>query len=118
MFAGNRMTRAHATELTRIKKCAGTIIILIDISQAAVDKGLAGISKSLDRLLAKEKITAAQKDAALACIQTSTDYAALKPAQLVIEAATENHEIKNKILAQLDALLAPETLLATNTSSI
>ena len=96
----------------------GIRVILIDISQAAVDKGLAGISKSLDRLLAKEKITAAQKDAALACIQTSTDYAALKPAQLVIEAATENHEIKNKILAQLDALLAPETLLATNTSSI
>ena len=96
----------------------GIRVILIDISQVAVDKGLAGISKSLDRLLAKEKITAAQKDAALACIQTSTDYAALKPAQLVIEAATENHEIKNKILAQLDALLAPETLLATNTSSI
>ena len=58
----------------------GIRVILIDISQAAVDKGLAGISKSLDRLLAKEKITAAQKDAALACIQTSTDYAALKPA--------------------------------------
>ncbi len=96
----------------------GIRVILIDISQAAVDKGLAGISKSLDRLLAKEKITAAQKEAALACIQTSTDYAALKPAQLVIEAATENHEIKNKILKQVDGLLAPEALLATNTSSI
>ena len=48
----------------------GIRVILIDISQAAVDKGLAGISKSLDRLLAKEKITAAQKDAALACIRS------------------------------------------------
>ena len=96
----------------------GIRVILIDISQEAVDKGLAGISKSLDRLLAKEKITAAQKNATLALIQTGTDYAALKSAQLVIEAATENHELKNKILKQLDELLPPEAIIATNTSSI
>lgn len=96
----------------------GIQVVMIDISQAAVDKGLATIGKSLDRLLAKEKITAAQKDAALALIQTGTDYAALKSAQLVIEAATENHELKNKILKQLDELLPPEAIIATNTSSI
>lgn len=96
----------------------GIQVVMIDISQAAVDKGLAAIGKSLDRLLAKEKITAEQKDAALALIQTGTDYAALKSAQLVIEAATENHELKNKILKQLDELLPPEAIIATNTSSI
>ena len=96
----------------------GIQVVMIDISQAAVDKGLATIGKSLDRLLAKEKITAEQKDAALALIQTGTDYAALKSAQLVIEAATENHELKNKILKQLDELLPPEAIIATNTSSI
>ena len=63
----------------------GIQVVMIDISQAAVDKGLATIGKSLDRLLAKEKITDEQKDAALALIQTGTDYAALKSAQLVIE---------------------------------
>lgn len=96
----------------------GIQVVMIDISQAAVDKGLATIGKSLDRLLAKEKITAGQKNAALALIQTGTDYAALKSAQLVIEAATENHELKNKILKQLDELLPPEAIIATNTSSI
>ena len=96
----------------------GIQVVMIDISQAAVDKGLAAIGKSLDRLLAKEKITAAQKNATLALIQTGTDYAALKSAQLVIEAATENHELKNKILKQLDELLPPEAIIATNTSSI
>lgn len=96
----------------------GIQVVMIDISQAAVDKGLATIGKSLDRLLAKEKITAAQKNATLALIQTGTDYAALKSAQLVIEAATENHELKNKILKQLDELLPPEAIIATNTSSI
>ena len=96
----------------------GIQVVMIDISQAAVDKGLAAIGKSLDRLLAKEKITVEQKSAALALIQTGTDYAALQSAQLVIEAATENHELKNKILKQLDELLPPEAIIATNTSSI
>src|SRR5690606_33114061 len=66
----------------------------------------------------KEKITVADKDAALARIKTSTHYEALKGSQLVIEAATENYDLKVKILQQLDALLAPEVLIATNTSSI
>jgi 3-hydroxybutyryl-CoA dehydrogenase len=97
---------------------SGIGVVMIDIAQAAVDKGLATIGKSLDRLIAKEKMTEADKAEALARIKGGTDYNDLKTAQLVIEAATENHELKNKILKQLDGLLAPEVIVATNTSSI
>ncbi len=97
---------------------AGINVIMVDISDSAVDKGLATVSGSLDRLLKKEKITATDKAAALARIKGSTSYDDLKPAQLVIEAATENYDLKVKIVKQLDALLAPEVILASNTSSI
>ena len=93
-------------------------VVMVDISEAAVQKGLATIAGSLDRLIKKEKITAADKDKAMSLIQTSTSYDALKSAQLVIEAATENFDLKVKILKQLDEMLAPEVLIATNTSSI
>ena len=96
----------------------GIDVVMVDIAQAAVDKGIATVGKSLDRLLQKEKITEADRDAALGRIKGSTSYDDLKKAQLVIEAATENHELKNKILKQLDELLDPEVIIATNTSSI
>jgi len=97
---------------------SGINVVMVDISDAAVQKGLATVAGSLDRLIKKEKITQADKDAALARIKGSTSYDDLKAAQLVIEAATENLELKIKILRQLDGLLPPETLVATNTSSI
>ncbi len=97
---------------------SGVDVVMIDISEAAIQKGLATISGSLDRLLKKDKITAEAKAAALARIRISTDYADLKAAQLVIEAATENEGLKIKILQQLDATLPAETIVATNTSSI
>ena len=97
---------------------SGINVVMVDIAQPAVDKGLATVGKSLDRLLQKEKITEADKAAALGRIKGSTSYDDLKGAQLVIEAATENDELKNKILKQLDDLLAPEVIIATNTSSI
>ena len=97
---------------------SGINVVMVDISEAAVAKGIATVSGSLDRLLKKEKITVDAKVAALARIQGSTSYDDLKVAQLVIEAATENYDLKVKILKQLDALLAPEVLVASNTSSI
>lgn len=97
---------------------AGIPVVMVDISEAAVQKGLATIAGSLDRLIKKEKITAVDKDKALSLIKTSTSYDDLKAAQLVIEAATENYDLKVKILQQLDSLLAPEALMASNTSSI
>jgi 3-hydroxybutyryl-CoA dehydrogenase len=97
---------------------AGLKVVMVDISAAAVDKGLNTIAGSLDRLIKKDKLSAAQKDAALALVTTATDYAALAGTQIVIEAATENEALKVKILQQLDATLAPEVIVATNTSSI
>jgi 3-hydroxybutyryl-CoA dehydrogenase len=97
---------------------SGLNVVMVDIDDAAVQRGLATVSGSLDRLVKKDKLTPEAKAAAMARIQGSTDYAALQPAQLVIEAATENEGLKRKILAQLDALLPAETLVATNTSSI
>jgi 3-hydroxybutyryl-CoA dehydrogenase len=97
---------------------SGFQVVMVDIAQAAVDKGVGTIGKSLDRLIAKDKMTEGQKADALARITGSTNYDDLQRAQIVIEAATENHELKNKILKQLDSSLAAEVILATNTSSI
>jgi len=97
---------------------SGLDVVMVDIDDAAVQRGLAAVATSLDRLVKKDKLSPEAKAAAMARIQGSTDYAALQPAQLVIEAATENEALKRKILAQLDALLPAETLVATNTSSI
>ncbi|MBY0454487.1 MAG: 3-hydroxybutyryl-CoA dehydrogenase [Burkholderiaceae bacterium] len=97
---------------------AGINAIMVDISDAAVQKGLATVSGSLDRLVKKEKISAADKEVILARISVSTDYAALQGAQLVVEAATENYELKLKILKQIDAMVGPEVIIASNTSSI
>ena len=97
---------------------SGIRAVMVDISEAAVAKGLATLSASLDRLLKKEKISAADRDGALALVKGSTNYDDLKQADLVIEAATENLELKLRILRQLDGLLPAETLIASNTSSI
>ena len=97
---------------------SGINVVMVDISDAAVQKGIATVSGSLDRLIKKEKISEADKAAALARIKGSTNYDDLKATQIVIEAATENFDLKVKILKQVDALLAPEVILASNTSSI
>ncbi|TXH86717.1 MAG: 3-hydroxybutyryl-CoA dehydrogenase [Rhodoferax sp.] len=97
---------------------SGLNVVMVDISDAAVAKGVATVAGSLDRLLKKEKITAADKDAALARIKGSTSYEDLKAADIVIEAATENYDLKVKILKQIDAMVGPEVIIASNTSSI
>ena len=97
---------------------SGLDVVMVDIDETAVQRGLAAVASSLDRLVKKGKLTLDAQVAALARIRVGTDYALLLPAQLVIEAATENEGLKRKILAQLDAMLPPETFVATNTSSI
>ena len=96
----------------------GIDVVMVDVAQAAVDRGIATVSGSLDRLVKKEKLTEADRDAALSRIRGCTSYDELKPLPLVIEAATENMALKVKILQQLDALLGPDAIVATNTSSI
>ncbi len=97
---------------------AGVKVVMVDISDAAVAKGLATVAGSLERLIKKEKITPADRDAALARIQVSTSYDDLKSAQLVVEAATENFDLKVKIVKQIDAIVPADVIIASNTSSI
>ena len=104
--------------IAQVCAVAGLQVTMIDINDAAVQRGIATLGGSLDRLVKKEKLSAADRDAALARVKGSTSYEDLKGTQLVIEAATENLELKLRILRQIDALVAPETVIATNTSSI
>jgi 3-hydroxybutyryl-CoA dehydrogenase len=97
----------------------GYKVNLIDIKQEVLDKALATISKNLDRMVAKEKITADQKYQTLANIQTHTSLVSgVGNADLVVEAATENVEIKLNLFRQLDKLTPAGCVLASNTSSI
>ena len=93
---------------------SGLQVVMVDVSDAAIAKGISTVASSLERLLKKEKISAADRDAALARIKGSTRYEDLQSAQLVIEAATENYDLKVKIVKQIDALVAPEAVSYTH----
>jgi len=107
---GNGIAQASAA--------AGLHVVMVDINEAAVLRGMSAVTSSLDRLHKKDKITVADKDAALARIKGTTDYADLRPCDIVIEAATENEELKHRILKQVDVIARSEAILASNTSSI
>jgi 3-hydroxybutyryl-CoA dehydrogenase len=104
--------------IAQVCALSGLDVTMVDISDAVLAKGLTTINDSIGRLVKKEKLSAAQRDAALARIKTATQYAELSPCQLVIEAATENPELKRRILKQADEVLGAPAILATNTSSI
>lgn len=104
--------------IAQVCALAGLDVTLIDISQPALEKGLATLTGNLDRQLRKDVISAADKAGALARIQLSTDYAVLAGVDLVIEAATENLELKKRILQQVDGVAGAECIIATNTSSL
>jgi 3-hydroxybutyryl-CoA dehydrogenase len=92
---------------------------LVDISADALERAIATISKNLDRMVKKERITEDDKDNTLSSITTYTDIKeGVKGVDLVVEAATENIDLKLKIFKQLDDICDTNTLLATNTSSI
>jgi len=97
---------------------AGFEVVMTDVSGAALQRGLAALNGSLDRLIKKDKMTEAQKAAALARVSTSTDMTALADCDLAIEAATEHQELKLAIFGQLDVTLKPEAIIASNTSSL
>ena len=104
--------------IAQVAAGVGFKVVMVDIAQPAIDKGMATISGSADRLIKKEKMTEAAKATLLGNITTSTDMKALATCDLIIEAATENVELKIKIFKQLDEIAKPSALLATNTSSI
>jgi 3-hydroxybutyryl-CoA dehydrogenase len=97
---------------------SGYSVILCDVEQGFLDRGLATITKNLQREVAKNKITADEKDAALQRIEPITDRGKLAECDFIVEAATEKFEIKAEIFRDLDRLLKPEVILASNTSAI
>ena len=86
--------------------------------QTSVDSGIATVTKNLEKLVAKEKISAADKDAALGRIKGSIDINIMKDVDLIVESATEEMESKKALFAELDAICAPNVIFATNTSSL
>jgi len=104
--------------IAQVCAVAGYQVTLIDVSDAALERGVATLRKNLDRQVNKQTLEAAQAEAAVGRIRTSTDYAELKTAQLVIEAATENLELKKRILQQVAANVSESCVIATNTSSL
>jgi 3-hydroxybutyryl-CoA dehydrogenase len=103
---------AHASLL------AGFDVILVDAIEAALPKAVATMTKNMERQVHKQVITAEAKDSALAKLTTTTDYAKFAATDIIIEAAPERIELKQKIYQALTPHLAPETILASNTSSI
>ena len=104
--------------IAQVCAVAGYQVTLIDVSDAALERGVATLRKNLDRQVSKQTLDAEQAQAAVARIRTSTDYAQLQDAQLVIEAATENLELKKRILQQVAANVSETCVIATNTSSL
>lgn len=96
----------------------GFDVVMQDIAQGPLDNGMKTIQKSLDRLVAKEKISTADYEAALARLKTTTDINSMADRDLVIEAASENIEIKLGVFNQLNEICPDSTILATNTSSL
>ena len=104
--------------IAHVAALSGIPVVLMDVQQQALDRALATMAKNMDRQVSKGSVSSADRDAALARIVTATDNSAFADCDMVIEAATENEEIKKKIFAALCPVLKPDAFLASNTSSI
>jgi len=104
--------------IAQVAAAAGCKVTLVDMNDAAVGRGIDAVAGSFSRMVAKAKMTSAQMEAALGLIRGTTDYDNLKAVDIVIEAATESFELKAKIFKNIDALVRPEAIIASNTSSI
>ncbi|TAM44496.1 MAG: 3-hydroxybutyryl-CoA dehydrogenase [Acidobacteria bacterium] len=104
--------------IAHVAALAGVDVALADVSRELVDKGMATITRNLDRQVSKGTVTAEAKAAALGRIRAGVGLAGLAGCQLAVEAVVEDLEVKTGVLAELDRLLAPGAILASNTSSI
>ena len=104
--------------ISQVAALTGYDIIMQDVSENATNRGIGAIDKSLQRLVDREKITADAKDAAIGKIRTTTDLSGLADCDLVIEAATENMDIKLGLFEEIAKVSRPETIIASNTSSL
>jgi 3-hydroxybutyryl-CoA dehydrogenase len=104
--------------IAQVCAVAGLEVVMRDVSDEALVRGMAGIEKGLARLVERSRLDQAERDRAIARIATSTDVTSLAAVDLVIEAATENPELKLQVFSELDAICATDAVLASNTSSI
>ena len=104
--------------IAQVCAVAGLEVVMIDMNDAAVERGIEQINTSLDRLIKKTVLTVAAKEMVQQKIKGSTSYNDLAGLSIIIEAATENQTIKEKILQQIDEIVSAETIIATNTSSL
>ncbi len=104
--------------IAQVLAVAGLDVIICDLSSEALEGAVGTIATSLERFVAKDKISAASRDAAMARLSTSTDLQQLADVDLVIEAVSENEALKLRLLGELDQICQPHTILASNTSSI
>ena len=104
--------------ITQVAACAGIEVVMIDIEQDFVDRGVSTIEKSLAKLVSKERMTQEDADAARSRISTAIDRSACADADLVVEAVPEILDLKLSIFSELDGICKPDCILATNTSSI
>ncbi|MGZ4609230.1 MAG: 3-hydroxyacyl-CoA dehydrogenase family protein [Actinomycetes bacterium] len=104
--------------IAQVAAVAGHDVLLRDVDEQALERGLAAIKKSLDRFVAKDKLSAADAEQALGRITTTTDFAAFADADLVVEAVFEKIEVKHEVFRELDKVCKPGAVLASNTSAI
>jgi 3-hydroxybutyryl-CoA dehydrogenase len=104
--------------IAQVCALAGIEVLLHDVSEDRINAGLATINGNMAKLVAKEQMTEDERKAAMTIIQPAVDYAAFHDCDIVIEAASENEDVKRKIFSRLCTALKPEALLASNTSSI
>ena len=104
--------------IAQVAACAGYDVVMIDIKQDYLDKGLAAIENSLSRVVKKERMTQQDADEAISLISISTEKTSAADADLVVEAIPEIPELKFSTFAELDSICKPEAILASNTSSI
>jgi 3-hydroxybutyryl-CoA dehydrogenase len=104
--------------ITQVAACAGYEVVMIDIKQEFVERGVSAIEKSLAKLVSKERMSQSDADAARARISTSIDRSACHDVDLAIEAVPEILDLKLSIFSELDEICKPECILASNTSSI
>ena len=110
-------TGAMGSGIIEVAAKAGVTVIARDINAAAVEAGQGKVEGSMAKAVERGKLDEAARDAAVANITWTTDLADLAPCDLVIEAAPENLELKKEIFAELDSILGPDAIIATNTSS-
>lgn len=104
--------------IAQISVVAGYRVLMLDINDEALERGFSALKRNLERQVSKQTLSSSQAEDAIARVQTSTDYSLLHSADIVVEAATENLDLKLRILKQISHYVRPTCVIATNTSSL